>query len=86
MVMTREGLLDDKPCTDVYPFACKILGNDTKFNEICNNYDIGTLYILCSYCGVPTVKLIIIFIFLLLKSSLNCRNNLHDSGHLLSFE
>ncbi|XP_052747533.1 secretory phospholipase A2 receptor-like, partial [Bicyclus anynana] len=39
VVMTREGLLDDRPCTDIYPFVCKILGNDTKYNDACDNFD-----------------------------------------------
>ena len=41
VVMTREGLLDDRPCSDVYPFVCKIFGNETKYNEACDNYDEG---------------------------------------------
>ncbi|VVD04182.1 unnamed protein product [Leptidea sinapis] len=35
VVMTREGLFDDRPCTDIHPFVCKILGNDTKYNQPC---------------------------------------------------
>lgn len=41
VVMTREGLLEDRPCSDIYPFVCKILGNETKYNEACDNYDMG---------------------------------------------
>ncbi|KOB77990.1 Low-expression lectin 2 [Operophtera brumata] len=41
VVMTRDGLLDDRPCNDIYPFVCKILGNDTKFNKKCNCFDVG---------------------------------------------
>ncbi|KAG6455243.1 secretory phospholipase A2 receptor [Manduca sexta] len=41
VVMTREGLFDDRPCDDIYPFICKIFGNDTKYNEKCNNFDLG---------------------------------------------
>lgn len=44
--MTREGLFDDRPCSDIYPFVCKILGNDTKYNEECDNFDIGGLLLL----------------------------------------
>ncbi|XP_068626858.1 C-type mannose receptor 2-like [Battus philenor] len=41
VVMSREGLFDDRPCYDVYPFVCKILGNESSFNEKCEGYDIG---------------------------------------------
>ncbi|XP_046964419.1 C-type mannose receptor 2-like [Vanessa cardui] len=41
VVMTREGLFDDRPCSDIYPFVCKILGNETKYNEHCDNFDPG---------------------------------------------
>lgn len=42
VVMTREGLFDDRPCDDIYPFICKILGNETKYNEKCDSFDKGT--------------------------------------------
>ncbi|XP_072937082.1 lymphocyte antigen 75-like [Epargyreus clarus] len=41
VVMTRAGLFDDRPCKDIYPFVCKILGDDIKYNEKCNNFDLG---------------------------------------------
>ncbi|KAL0901639.1 hypothetical protein ABMA27_006848 [Loxostege sticticalis] len=41
VIMTREGLFDDKPCDAIYPFVCKIKLEQIKFNEECNNYDIG---------------------------------------------
>ncbi|CAH0724776.1 unnamed protein product, partial [Brenthis ino] len=41
VVMTREGLFDDRPCSDIYPFVCKIFGNETKYNEACDNFDAG---------------------------------------------
>nr|BAG54785.1 low-expression lectin 2 [Bombyx mori] len=41
VVMTREGLLDDRPCDDIYPFVCKILGSEIEFNEKCNNFDLA---------------------------------------------
>ncbi|XP_063821234.1 secretory phospholipase A2 receptor-like [Ostrinia nubilalis] len=41
VIMTREGLFDDKPCDDIHPFVCKILGEATKVNEECNNFDVG---------------------------------------------
>ncbi|XP_013176126.1 PREDICTED: C-type mannose receptor 2-like [Papilio xuthus] len=41
VVMTREGLFDDRPCYDIYPFVCKILGNESRFNDKCEGYDMG---------------------------------------------
>ncbi|XP_032529438.2 C-type mannose receptor 2-like [Danaus plexippus] len=41
VVMTREGLFEDRPCTDIYPFVCKIRGNDTVYNQACDNFDAG---------------------------------------------
>lgn len=41
VIMTREGMFDDKPCNNIYPFICKILGNETEYNEKCDNYDSG---------------------------------------------
>ncbi|XP_059062351.1 secretory phospholipase A2 receptor-like [Achroia grisella] len=39
VVMTREGLFDDKQCSDIFPFVCKIMGSNIKYNENCDNYD-----------------------------------------------
>ncbi|XP_073957678.1 secretory phospholipase A2 receptor-like [Choristoneura fumiferana] len=41
VVMTREGLFDDRPCDDIYPFVCKILGNETEYSEECYSFDLG---------------------------------------------
>lgn len=41
VVMTREGLLDDRPCDDIYPFVCKVFGNETAYSEDCYSYDLG---------------------------------------------
>ncbi|CAH2050273.1 unnamed protein product, partial [Iphiclides podalirius] len=41
LVMTREGLFDNRPCNDMYPFVCKILGNQSRYNEKCDGYDVG---------------------------------------------
>ncbi|XP_047510455.1 secretory phospholipase A2 receptor-like [Pieris napi] len=41
VIMTREGLFDDRPCSDIFPFVCKILGNDTQYNEPCDSFDMG---------------------------------------------
>ncbi|CAK1601911.1 unnamed protein product [Parnassius mnemosyne] len=43
VVMTREGLFDDRPCNDIYPFVCKILGNESKYNQKCDGFDVGEL-------------------------------------------
>ncbi|KAM3967575.1 secretory phospholipase A2 receptor [Aphomia sociella] len=43
VVLTREGLFDDKPCDDIFPFVCKILADNIKHNDDCNNYDLGYL-------------------------------------------
>ncbi|KAJ0182595.1 hypothetical protein K1T71_001964 [Dendrolimus kikuchii] len=40
VVMTREGLFDNRPCTDINPFICKIFGNDTMFNDKCEGFDL----------------------------------------------
>lgn len=47
VVMTREGLLDDRSCDDIYPFVCKMYGNNTKYNTKCDNFDIGTYLLFC---------------------------------------
>lgn len=49
IVMTREGLFDDRPCTDIYPFVCKILANETMYNDKCDNFDIGKHYLMNSH-------------------------------------
>ncbi|CAG4979142.1 unnamed protein product [Parnassius apollo] len=41
VVMTREGLLDDRPCYDIYPFVCKILGTKSTYNKMCDGFDVG---------------------------------------------
>ncbi|XP_041975633.1 C-type mannose receptor 2-like [Aricia agestis] len=41
VVMNRLGLLDDRPCTDVYPFICKIAADDFKYHEECDGFDTG---------------------------------------------
>ncbi|XP_073957679.1 secretory phospholipase A2 receptor-like [Choristoneura fumiferana] len=41
VVMTREGLLDDRPCDDIYPFVCKVFGNETEYSEDCYSFDLG---------------------------------------------
>lgn len=41
VVMTREGLFDDRHCNDTYPFVCKIAVENISFNKKCNCFDQG---------------------------------------------